>query len=49
MGGINSPLGAKQSCPSPNASEAQNIPKGSERVNVYLSLFFVLHCVVGFL
>lgn len=46
MGGINSPLGAKQSCPSPSASEAQNIPKGSERVNVYLSFCLALAVLV---
>lgn len=32
LGGVNSPLGAKLNCPSPNASDAQN--KGFERVNV---------------
>lgn len=37
VSGVNSPLGAKQICPSPNACDAQNIPKTSERVNVYPS------------
>uniref|UniRef100_A0A8C4GJY0 Histone-lysine N-methyltransferase, H3 lysine-79 specific n=1 Tax=Dicentrarchus labrax TaxID=13489 RepID=A0A8C4GJY0_DICLA len=31
LGAVNSPLGVKQNCPSPNASDAQNTPKSSER------------------
>nr|XP_046248810.1 histone-lysine N-methyltransferase, H3 lysine-79 specific isoform X3 [Scatophagus argus] len=31
LGGVNSPLGAKQICPSPSASDTQNTPRGSER------------------
>uniref|UniRef100_A0A3Q3VIK6 Histone-lysine N-methyltransferase, H3 lysine-79 specific n=1 Tax=Mola mola TaxID=94237 RepID=A0A3Q3VIK6_MOLML len=33
LGGINSPLGTKQNCTSPTASDAQNPPKSFERVN----------------
>lgn len=45
LGGVNSPLEAKQNCPSPNASEAQSTPKSFERVNVYISLLSAnLHC-----
>ncbi|XP_023809887.1 histone-lysine N-methyltransferase, H3 lysine-79 specific isoform X2 [Oryzias latipes] len=32
QGGVNSPLGAKQNCPSPNISDAQSNPRSFERV-----------------
>ncbi|XP_068174804.1 histone-lysine N-methyltransferase, H3 lysine-79 specific isoform X1 [Antennarius striatus] len=38
LSGVNSPLGTKQSCPSPNASDAQNNPKGSDRCGKERSL-----------
>lgn len=39
LGGVNSSLGVKQNCPSPNASDAL---KNSERVNVYFSFLILL-------
>lgn len=34
MSGVNSPLGAKQNCPSPNTADTQNNPKMFERVSL---------------
>lgn len=48
MGGVNSPLGVKQNCPSPNASDSQITPKGSERVNVQLFVSSSSVCTEGF-
>ena len=45
LGSVNSPLGAKQNCPSPNASDAQNNPKSSERVNFFLFVCLLFICL----
>lgn len=48
VGSVNSPLGAKLSCPSPNTSDSQNNLKSSERVIFYVCFLFDLSIEIGF-